>query len=308
MTDLKPVRVFLEVAAEKSFAQAARNLAMTPASVTRIVARLEQDLGQQLLVRTSRQVALTAAGARVAARFGPIVADFDRAAEDLDRALRPDRGVLSVNVPMSLGQRLMPGLISAFRLAYPNVQLKMTLADRLIDILKEEVDLAIRISAPPKDKSTIWRRICAVPRHVVAAPALFDRVPRPATPGALNPALCLSYSGSGTAEQWHFTRDGETRSITAGKDVICNNGDVLLGLACDGVGMTLLPDFLTAEALASGAVEHVLPEWEVAPLSLGIFYPPYDTLPPLVATFTEFFEAYLQDEAGFDFRPARRSE
>ncbi|MEC8668739.1 MAG: LysR family transcriptional regulator, partial [Pseudomonadota bacterium] len=77
MTDLKPVRVFLEVAAEKSFAQAARNLAMTPASVTRIVARLEQDLGQQLLVRTSRQVALTAAGARVAARFGPIVADFD---------------------------------------------------------------------------------------------------------------------------------------------------------------------------------------------------------------------------------------
>ncbi|SHI42572.1 LysR family transcriptional regulator [Wenxinia saemankumensis] len=301
MPDLRSIRVFLQVAEGRSFAGAARALAMTPASVTRIVARLEEDLGQQLLVRTSRRVAPTAAGARVAARYAPILAEFDAASAELERALRPDRGTLSISVPMSFGQQTMPGLIAAFRLAFPNVRLRVNLADRLIDILGEGVDLAIRISAPPTDRSTIWRRICAIPRHVVAAPSLFDRAPRPGAPGDLDPALCLSYGADGTAERWSFAREGGTVAVTAGSGIVCNNGDVLLALAASGAGMTLLPDFLTEGARRDGTVETVLPDWESAPLSLGIFYPPYDELPPLVATFTDFFEAYLRDRAGFAF-------
>lgn len=301
MLDLKSVRVFLEVVSQKSFAQAARNFSMTPASVTRIVARLEADLGQQLLVRTSRQVAMTAAGAQVASRFRPIVDEFDRAASDLDRALRPDQGALSISVPMSFGQRTMPGLMAAFRLAYPNVRLHVNLSDQLIDILQDGVDLAIRISAPPTDKSTIWRRICSIPRHLIAAPDLFDRIPQPEEPIALDQRFCMSYSASGRPERWHFTKESQTRTVTAGSGIVCNNGDVLLKLACDGVGVTLLPDFLFNQAEGSGAVTRVLPEWQTEPFSLGIFYPPYDTLPPLVATFTDFFEAYLRDKAGFEF-------
>lgn len=302
MKDIKPIRIFLEVATQQSFAQAARNLRMTPASVTRIVARLEEDLGQQLLVRTTRQVALTSAGALVAARYRPIVEDFDRATEELERATQPERGSLSVSAPMSFGLRLMPKFADAFRLAYPNIELRLNLADRLVDIVEENFDLAIRISAPPTDKSTIWRKICKVPRYVVASPRLFDRIERPSSPESIDPKFCMSYSTSGDPEAWYFEKDALKRTVTAGTEITCNNGDALLALAETGTGMALLPEFIISEGLKTGTVEQVLPDWTVSPLWLAVYYPPYDALPPLVATFTDFFEAFLRDIDGFDFQ------
>jgi DNA-binding transcriptional LysR family regulator len=304
MEDLKPIRVFLEVAEQSSFAAAARRLRMTPASVTRIIARLERDLDQQLLLRTTRQVSLTSAGALVAARYRPVVEEFDRAARDIRRATLPDQGVLKINAPMSMGLRLLPGLVDGFRLAYPNIALDIRMTDTLIDIIEDDCDLSIRISKPTEDKSTIWRKLCAVPRHAVAAPSLFDRLPRPQMPEDLNPDHCLSYSGNGRAESWVFQRNGTRRSIRAGTNVISNNGDFLYELVCTGGGIAVLPDFIVAPGLADGRVERVMTDWEVSALWLTLFYPPYEQLPPLVATFTDFFEAYLRDVDGMDFSAA----
>ncbi|WP_417524445.1 LysR family transcriptional regulator [Marinovum sp.] len=301
MQDIKPIRVFLKVVELSSFAAAARELKMTPASVTRIVARLEEDLGQQLLVRTTRQVSLTSAGAMAAARFGPVVEDFDQVAEEITRAVRPDHGRLSINAPMSLGLRLMPSMIDRFRLAYPNITLDVSLTDAFVDVVTERCDLAIRISGPPSDKSTIWRKICEVPRHLVAAPGLFDRVPRPETPDDLDPALCMSYSAAGRAERWTLSNGARSRAVTAGISVVSNNGDFLYAMAKAGNGIALLPDFIVSEGLASGAVETVLSDWSAPSLWLTMFYPPYEALPPLVATFTDFFEAHLQEVNGLTF-------
>lgn len=301
MQDIKAIRVFLKVVELSSFAAAARALKLTPASTTRIIARLEEDLGQQLLVRTTRQVALTSAGAIVAARFRPLIEEFDRVADEITRAARPDQGRLSINAPMSLGQRLMPTLVDRFRLAYPGIQLEVTLTDEMVDIVQEDCDLAIRVSGPPSDKSTIWRKVCEVPRRVVAAPALFERMQRPARPEDLDPAFCLSYSARGQEEIWEFRKDGAKRSVTAGMAVVSNNGDFLYALAKSGNGVVLLPDFIVNEGITSGAVETVLEEWVIAPLWLTLFYPPYEVLPPLVATFTDFFEAHLREVAGLTF-------
>lgn len=301
MQSIKPIRVFLTVVEQGSFAAAARHLRMTPASVTRIIAQLERDLGQQLLLRTTRQVSLTGAGAMVAARFRPVVEEFDRVTEEVTRTTRPDRGRLGINAPMSFGMRLMPGLVASFRLAYPHIALDVQLTDTLVDILDSDCDLAIRISSPPTDKSTIWRRICQVPRVVVAAPALFDHVPRPETPEDLTPAACLSYGQKGEPETWTFTRGGLRRSLRAGSDVVSNNGEFLYAMALSGNGMVNLPDFLVREGLASGRLEVVLPEWQIAPLNLMLYYPPYEKLPPLVETFTDFFEAHIRDLDSFDF-------
>lgn len=301
MQEIKPIRVFLKVVELRSFAAAARSLKMTPASVTRIVARLEEDLGQQLLVRTTRQVALTSAGAMVAARFGPIVEDFDQVSEEITRAVWPDRGRLSINAPMSLGLRLMPSLIDKFRLAYPNILLDVTLTDRLVDIVEENCDLAIRISGPPNDKSTIWRKICEVPRQVIAAPSLFERTPRPTTPDNLDPAMCMSYSSSGQPEVWRFEKGGLKRTVSAGSSIVSNNGDFLYALARSGNGITILPDFIVMDGIARGAVQPVLADWSVPTLWLTLFYPPYEVLPPLVATFTDFFEAHLREVAELNF-------
>ncbi len=301
MQDIKPIRVFLKVVEQSSFAAAARSLKMTPASVTRIVAKLEEDLGQQLLVRTTRQVALTSAGAIVAARLGPVVEDFDQVTAEITRAVWPDRGRLSINAPMSLGLRLMPSLIDKFRLAYPNISLDVTLTDRLVDIVEENCDLAIRISGPPKDKSTIWRKICEVPRKMIAAPSLFERMPRPTTPDDLDPAACMSYSSSGRTEVWKLEKAGLKRTVSAGSSIVSNNGDFLYAMARAGNGITILPDFIVNEGISSGEVETVLAEWSVPALWLTLFYPPYEVLPPLVATFTDFFEAHLREVAELNF-------
>lgn len=301
MQDLKPIRIFLAVAELLSFSAAARRLQMTPASITRIVARLEADLGKQLFVRTTRQVALTSAGALVAARYRPVVAAFDDASEDILRAVKPDQGQLNINAPMSLGLRLLPDLIGAFRMAYPNIKLNVHLTDHLIDVVEDRCDLAIRISGPPGDKSTIWRKICEVPRRAVAAPALFTRIPRPLIPEDLDPRYSMSYGDQNAPEVWHFIKAGTARSIRAGTGVATNSGDFLCTLAVAGNGITVLPDFITQGGIDTGALEPVLADWDIAPLWLTLFYPPYDTLPPLVATFSDFFESYLRDVDGLDF-------
>lgn len=300
--DLRPVRVFLEVARQSSFSGAARALAMTPATVTRTVARLEEALGQQLLVRTTRQVSLTSVGAVVASRYGPMLEELDRISTEFQSAIPRDRGKLRINAPMSMGLRLLPNLLESFRLAYPQVELIVDMTDRLIDVIEDPCDLAIRISQAPEDKSTIWRKICRVPRHVIAAPGLFHRINRPETPEGLNRAYCMSY-GDGRPETWEFSKEGQRRTIRAGSEVISNNGDLLYQLVRRESGMALLPDFICVDGLSDGSVETVLPEWTVSPLWLTLFYPPYERLPPLVATFTDFFEAYLRENepASFDW-------
>ena len=304
MEDLKAIRVFLAVADGLSFAGAARQLNLTPASITRIVAKLEEDLGQQLLIRTTRQVSLTSAGALVAARYRPILEEFDRATREVTHSYRPDLGRLRINAPLSMGMRLMPGVIDAFRLAYPRIAIDLRLTDALIDIIEEPCDLAIRVSGPPEDKSTIWRKLCEVPRHAVAAPSLFLRTPAPDRPEDLDPALCLSYSADGNAETWTFRKSGQRRIVKAGTDLTANNGDVLCDLAERGVGIAVLPAFITTDALNRGTLIPVLPDWDLTSLWLTLFYPPYARLPPLVATFSEFFEAYIRNLDGLDFGTA----
>ena len=301
MQELKPVRVFLEVATLKSFAAAAKSLRMTPASVTRIVAKLEEDLGEQLLLRTTRQVSLTSTGAFVAARYKPLIQAFDKVEQDLEREIQPYRGRLSINAPMSFGLRIMPMLVESFRLAYTNIDLNIHLTDRLVDIVSETCDLSIRVSGPPQDKSTIWRKLCEVPLQVVAAPSLFERHPKPTSPDDLDHKICLSYGEEDVPEVWRFEKGALKRPFTAGQSIRSNNGDLLYQFAQSGAGVVMVPNFLVADGLAAGKVVPVLEDWAIPPLWLSLFYPPYETLPPLVATFTEFFEAYLQDIDGFDF-------
>ena len=301
MQDLKSVRVFLEVAALQSFAAASNSLRMTPATVTRIVAKLERDLGKQLLLRTTRRVSLTSTGALVAARYRPLVEAFDKVEQDLEREIQPHRGRLSVNAPMSFGLRMMPKLVESFRLAYPNIDLNIQLTDRLVDIVSETCDLAIRVSGPPTDKSTIWRKLCEVPLQVVAAPSLFERHPVPKTPEDLNHEICLSYGEEDSPEVWQFEKGALKRPFTAGRSIHTNNGDLLYQFARSGAGIVMLPEFHVAHGIASGDVVPVLEDWSLPPLWLSLFYPPYEALPPLVATFTDFFEAFLQDHEGFVF-------
>ncbi|NOD74935.1 MULTISPECIES: LysR family transcriptional regulator [unclassified Ruegeria] len=300
MIELKPIRVLRAVSDQKSFSLAARELGIAPASATRIIAQLEKDLGTQLLVRTTRQVSLTSAGATVLAQYRPLLEGFEEVTRNLQRANQPDKGHLRLTAPVSLGVTLLPQVISGFRLVYPNISVEINFTDTLLDVIEENCDLAVRVSGPPTDKSTIWRKLCEVPRHMIAAPSLFDRIPRPDHPRDLNPDFLMSYSAQGRSETWEFSHAGSNVSIQAGGKVISNNGDFLYALAVAGDGICVLPDFITYKGLASGQVEQVMPNWSITSLWLTLYYPPYEQLPPIVGTFAEYFEAFVQSHPNLE--------
>lgn len=291
MKDLHSLRLFLLVARERSFAEAARQTGATPASVTRAIAALEDDLGTQLLVRTTRQVSLTSDGAAFAARIGDLVQDLDGAMDSLRHRDAAAHGDLRISVPVSFGVRVLPAILQAFRLSHPQINLAIDVTDRFVDILDGGVDLAVRISGPPEDRSTIWRKICGVERLLVAAPEAPEVAIQ--SPDELKKERCLSYGAAPAGETWRLSHGRERRVLRAGRAFSSDNGDLLALMAEQGAGVALLPRFIVADALDQGRLVPVLPKWRPDPLWLTLFYPPYTTLPPAVAVFSSAFEAEI---------------
>lgn len=295
MGELESIRVFLAVAEQSSFAGAARQLGLTPASVTRTIAALEDRLGVQLLVRTTRQVSLTSAGAVYAARVSPLAQGLAEAAEETREAQGITSGRIRISAPMSLGLKVLPEVLSQFATIYPDTQVALSLSDSFVDIVEEDYDLAIRISGPPDEKSTIWRKICPVPRVLVAAPACLERRGVPETPEDLTRHCCISYRPDARTETWHLSRGPSHRAHKARGLFAANNGDLLARLVLQGEGIALLPRFIVAEDLEAGRLVQVLPEWTAPEIWLTLFYPPYEQLPLRVATFSDFFEAHVKE-------------
>ncbi|MBB4952001.1 DNA-binding transcriptional LysR family regulator [Agrobacterium vitis] len=293
MSDLDDIRAFLTVAELHSFVSAARQLSMTAPSVTRAVSALEERLGVQLLLRTTRQVSLTSAGAVYAARVGPLLAEFQRAGEEVREQQGDTAGLLRINAPMSLGQQILPDVASGFRVAYPDTAISLSLTDRFIDIVSDSVDLAIRISEAPKDKSTIWRKICRVRRVLVASPGYLAAFGTPTEPEHLHDHACLAYDEDSLGETWELSSKGRTRKIKAGKTLAGNNGELIARLAENGEGVALLPLFIVEQALASQRLHQILPDWDAPTIWLTLYYPPYEKLPMRVVKFSDFFETYV---------------
>lgn len=295
MGELEAIRTFLTVADQSSFTAAARLLGMTPASVTRTVSGLEEQLGVQLLLRTTRKVSLTSAGAAYAARVAPLVEGLVRATEETRDLQKVTAGSLRVSAPMSLGMKVLPTVLSQFAIIHPRTSVAIELSDRFIDIVQENYDLAIRISGPPTDKSTIWRKIRPVPRLLVASPAFIARHGMPAMPEDLSGLECLSYNDQLKTESWVLSRPAQTRTIEAKGRFSINNGDFLCKLATAGEGIALLPRFIVEEDLRAGRLVEVLPDWSTPEIWLTLYYPPYEQLPLRVATFSDFFEAFIKE-------------
>lgn len=293
MSEFTQIRAFLAVAELHSFVAAARQLSMTAPSVTRAIGALEDRLGVQLLLRTTRQVSLTSAGAVYAARVGPLLSEFVKAGEEVREQVGEAAGLLRINAPMSLGLQILPDVASGFRVDHPDTVLSLSLTDRFVDIVSENVDLAIRISQAPTDKSTIWRKICRVRRVLVASPgylAAFGGITRPED---LHGHARLAYDGEAVSETWDLSSAGRTHRVRAGQALASNSGDLIARLAENGEGVALLPFFIIEPALAAGRLTQVLPEWEPAPLWLTLYYPPYESLPLRVKKFSDFFENYV---------------
>lgn len=289
---IERIRVFVEVADRKGFAAAARHLGISRSIATRYVADLEADLGVQLFVRTTRTVTPTLAGQIYLERARAITLELERANHLVREQQLSLSGMLRVSAPLSFGQRFLPQAVAQFRILNSGMDLKLDLTDRLVDIVSEDYDMALRISGPPTDKSTIWRKICRVPRALVASPRYLAERGTPLAPSDLSEHSCLGYSHYAGGRNWTLThrQSGSSEIIAVRQPIECNNGDVIADLAEQGAGIGLLPLFVISERLKSGGLVPLLDDWYTPDIWLTAYFPPYSTLPAKVRVFTQFIE------------------
>lgn len=283
------MRVFAAVAEKNGFSAAADALELSTASVTRQVAALEQRLGTRLLNRTTRRVSLTSAGTAYYQRCVQLLAEFDDMEAAVGaQALQPS-GLLRINAPVSFGIVKMGPLLAGFRARHPQVTLELALSDRLVDMVEEGFDLAIRITRQPAP-TLIARRLADVRVLACAAPAYLAQAGTPKLPADLAGHQCLTYSYWSGGDEWtlrHAT-DGREEQVRIGGGLRANNGDVLCAAARAGMGIVLQPDFLVADDLAAGTLVRVLPDYEVPTIGIFAVYTSRSHLAPKVRSFIDY--------------------
>src|SRR4051794_29696583 len=258
LPDFEALAIFAKVVELRSFAAAAAELALSRATVSKAVSRLEARLGARLFNRTSRRLALTDAGQKLAERAGRLLADGEAAeSEALAQSVAP-RGLVRLAVPMTFGVKAVAPLLPEFLLQYPDVSIDLHLSDAMVDLIGEGFDAGLRIARLP-DSSLVARRLCGMPRYTVASPAYLKQHGRPTHPMQLAQHRCLGYSYLSTAGIWHYTNSkGEQASVRPAGPLRVNNGEALMPALLAGLGIADLPDFIVRDAVRSGGVEVIL--------------------------------------------------
>ena len=279
--------VFFNVVEANGFGAAARRLETTPASVSRRVKALEQRLGVRLLQRTTRKISLTEAGERYFREGRRLLHELDDLEQALAAAAREPEGELRIVAPMSFGQRRLAPLVAHFASLHSRLRISLMLEDRETDLFDEGADLAIRIGYPA-DSSMIARAIAPVPRYTCASPDYLERRGYPELPGDLLQHDCLHYSLIPEREEWTFLGDDGEQTLAIRGSFCSNNGDVLAEAAMQGLGITLLPDFIVEDALADGRLVRVLDDYAREPLTLFALYPSRHHVPAKTRRFLEY--------------------
>ena len=287
--------VFAEVVASGSFTEAARRLGLSKASVSREVARLERRLGAQLLRRTTRSMSLTEVGETFYAGCQRVVEEAEQAERSVGALQAEPRGEIRLAASVSLGQFQIAPRLPAFLARYPKLRLRMDLTDRVVDIVSEKFDLAVRISGRLADATLVQRRLCPIRFVVCAAPSYLDGRGVPREPAELARHNCLGVGAS----PWHLMLPRE-RGVRLQGDLNVDNGDALRRIAVLGHGIVCLPTYLVGEDLHAGRLVRVLPEALELEASLFAIYPQSHHLSPKVRALIDYLAGELGPEPEWD--------
>jgi DNA-binding transcriptional LysR family regulator len=288
LPDFEALAIFAKVVELRSFAAAAGELALSKATVSKAVGRLEERLGARLFNRTSRRLALTDAGQRLSERAARLLADGEAAeSEALAQSAAP-RGHVRLAVPMTFGVKAVAPLLPEFLAEYPEVSIDLHLSDATVDLIGDGFDAALRIARLP-DSSLLARRLCAMPRYTVAAPSYLKRHGRPTHPMQLAQHRCFGYAYLSTPHVWHYTNSaGEQASVRPAGPLRVNNGEALMPALLAGLGIADLPEFIVGDAIANGDVEVILKGWKQAEGAVHLVTPPGGPRPARVEVLADF--------------------
>jgi DNA-binding transcriptional LysR family regulator len=271
---MNEMAIFAQVVDSGGFSSAARKLGLTTSAVSRHVTRLESHLGGRLLNRTTRSLSLTELGAQVHAGCVRMLSQA-REIHALagSYSARPN-GVIRVSAPVVFGQVWLAPRLPAFLARYPEVDVRLTLVDRNVDLVEEGIDLAIRI-ARTLDPGLAARPLRDMRYLLVAAPDYLARHRAPATPPDLRLHRCIHLGYGAFGDCWVFERDGMTTSVTVEARLTINNSAAILSAVEAGGGIGLIPDFTAAQALADGRIVTVLSDWTLAAPYTGAVHAVY---------------------------------
>ena len=293
LPDFEALAVFAKVVELRSFAAASSELAMSKATVSKAVSRLEERLGARLFNRTSRRIALTDAGHKLAERAARLLADGEAAENEALAQSAAPRGLVRLAVPMSFGVKAVAPLMPEFFQEYPEVSVDLHLSDATVDLIGDGFDAALRIARLP-DSSLLARRLFAMPRHTVAAPSYLKRQGRPTHPMHLAEHKCLGYTYLSTPNIWHYSNSsGEQASVRLAGQLSANNGEALMPALIAGLGIANLPEFIVGEAIEAGEVEVILKDWKQPEGAVHLVMPPGGPRPARVEVLADFLAKRL---------------
>lgn len=297
MDTFSAIRMFVSTVELGSFSRAAEAEGIKVSTVSRYITALEAELGTRLLSRSTRRLHLTEAGTQLYERATRILAELEDTKLEVSSLDGRPRGRLRLSLPIAFGRRHVVPHLKDFLAEHPEIKLDITLTDETVDLIAKGVDVAVRIGALA-DSRLVAKRLAPHHRVVVASPELFRNRAAPQEPADLRSEECVLFSLQ-PQDAWYFRRAGEAGTepmeVSVSGRVNANNSEALLDMTVAGVGISLLPTWLAGEAIKSGQLIRLLPEWEalIAPgpeRAIWGVYPSKKFVAPKVRAFLGFLD------------------
>lgn len=294
MDRFQEMQVFATVAQEQGFSAAARRLGMSAASVTRAVAALEKRIGTQLLTRTTRSVHLSEAGQRYLEDCRRILTEVQEAEDSAAGSHAQPRGQLTITAPVLFGDLFVTPLMVGYLAQFPEVSINALLVDRVVSMVEEGIDVAVRIGELP-DSNQHAIRVGEVRRVICASPGFLGDHGRPRHPADLSAGPIIATSSIGQHRSWPFIDAGEPISIRLEPRLVVTANQAAITAAAMGLGLTRVLSYQVASKVAAGELEIVLADFELPPLPIHVVYQGGRKAPARVRSFVDFAVNVLRE-------------
>ncbi|MFD2192062.1 LysR family transcriptional regulator [Pistricoccus aurantiacus] len=267
------IRAFTRVVEAGGFAAAAREMNLSRSVVNKAVINLEQELGIQLLRRSTRQVTPTDTGMAFYDRCRQILGDLDDAVSSVTSLQGEPTGNLRVNAPMSFGTHHLSRVMAEYMALYPKVHVELVLNDRVVDPIEEGFDVTLRIGTPQATTSLVTRELVVARRVLCASPDYLQRWGEPSKPAELNAHRCLHYGYLSSGSKWRLRGPEGEQSYAINCVMWANNAEPLRDAAINHQGIAMLPTFIAGEALQGGQLRTLLDDHPPSDITLSALYP-----------------------------------
>ncbi|MDR7092575.1 LysR family transcriptional regulator [Hydrogenophaga laconesensis] len=288
------IELFVQVAETGSLSRAAELLNLSNASASRHLAALEARLGVRLVERNTRRLYLTDTGQEFFQRSRTILADLRDAESTVNAAALNPTGVLRITASLSFSMHHIAPLLREYTERYPNVTVHVEAANRYLDIIDNNIDVAIRNREMEPDSNITIRRLAGTRRILVAAPAYLSRHGTPRNVEDLHRHKLLIYTHANNPNELRFTRGDEQQTIEVKGLLESNDGQILRAAALDGMGILVQPSYIVYDDVVAGRLVPMLDDWDLPRLTVNLAYPSRKHLSAKVRTFIDFMAAHFE--------------